>query len=518
MLNNRYELLGELGEGGFAVTYKAIDHLTSRYVAIKKSKRSLALEAKIMKLLKDVPYISHLYDYFSYEGYDYIVKRYISGSSLSEIRKELQSKGMSMSRSDIESWLDSICLILDQMHRFGIIHRDISPGNLILSGETLYLIDFGGATSFTNRKYRNQDIYVHQGLHAPEYAHPEEQGPWTDLYSLAGTILFLLTGEGVPSPENRRVHDPIPEILRRSSLSGKQQNAMIRALQLDGKDRFQNAITFASYMLSADIGADCPASIHKVDYYARTTTGSKTMNQDNFMVDTQFRFADQDCSIQGEILCQDKEIHVVAVADGVSSTCNPELASMAVSQAISHFVRQYRHSDVYPELLLEGLLDNLNEKIISLSNKIGTTASTLAMFLWVGDTYYVASIGDSRIYISHNKKLKLLTTPQTYATRKMKQGEAVSQSDFNTLYSYLGKRGIIGSQMAQYISGKLSEGDVVLLCTDGIAKKIPLEKLEKYLYKSRDGKKRENVFNIMWKYAQKNEYVDNCTAIVLSFS
>ncbi|MDO4976956.1 MAG: protein phosphatase 2C domain-containing protein [Eubacteriales bacterium] len=508
MLNNRYELLEELGRGGFAVTYKGIDHLTNRFVSIKKSDYSLALEAKIMTHLKDVPYISHIYDYFREDGNDYLVKRYISGYTLSE----LKSFGSSINRSHIESWLDSICLILDHMHRLGIIHRDISPGNLIVSGETLYLIDFGAATSYKNKKLRNRNVYKHEGLDSPEYANFEEQGPWTDIYSLASTILYLLTGEGIPTAENRKKYDTVTELLLKSNLTKKQQNAMIRALKLSITERYQSVVEFTNDMLSVIPDSQNAMNIKKVDYLAKTSTESKNVNQDNFMVDQQFRFADHDCNIQGEILCQGQEIHVVAVADGVSSTHNSELASMAISQAISHFVRQYRYSNVYPQLLLEDLLDHMNEKIISLGRKIGMTASTVAIFLWKGDTYYTASIGDSRIYFFHKNKMKLLTSAQTVANQKIRNGEMAVYADYNTLLFYLGKKDVIGSQMAQYSTGKISEGDTVLLCTDGIAKRVPNEKLESILKKKSD-----KIFDTMWKYSKKNKNVDNCTAIVLKF-
>lgn len=506
MLNNRYELLEELGKGGFAVTYKAIDHLTNRFVSIKKSKQSLKLEAKIMKHLAEVPYISNIYDYFIYDNYNYIVKRYISGYSLSDFKK---NKGV-ITKSHILTWLDSICLILDQIHRLGVIHRDISPGNLMVSGETIYLIDFGSATSYTNKHLRNKNIYKHQGLDSPEYNNPDQQGPWTDLYSLASTLFYLLTDEGVPSPENRKIYDPIPEILLKSSLSKKQQNAMMCALQLMVKDRYDNVMDFKKEMLSINSDKTSPHRIGRVTYVAKTSIGSKDINQDNFMVDTQFRFADQDCSIQGDISCQDDEIHVVAVADGVSSTHHSELCSMAISQAVSHFVRQYRYSKIFPQLLLEDLLDYLNEKIIHLGSKIGMTASTLALFLWKGDTYYTASIGDSRIYILHHNKMKLITVPQTVAYEKISKGEFVTYSDYNRLSSYLGKKGVIGSQMAHYTTGKLHNNDVIMLCTDGIAKKIPSDKLAKYL-----NLKSDRILNKMWRYVDKSKFADNCTAVIL---
>lgn len=87
-LKNRYEIIGELGQGGFASTYKAIDHLVNRIAAIKASEMSLSQEIRILKELKNVPHISHMYDHFTEKNVHYLVMRFIDGKSLLDIQKE----------------------------------------------------------------------------------------------------------------------------------------------------------------------------------------------------------------------------------------------------------------------------------------------------------------------------------------------------------------------------------------------------------------------------------------------
>ena len=81
MLKERYELLELIGRGGFAETYRAVDHLVNRYVAIKVSTTSLQHEAHVLRILEHVPYIAHIYDYFADNGKEYLVMRLIKDCS-----------------------------------------------------------------------------------------------------------------------------------------------------------------------------------------------------------------------------------------------------------------------------------------------------------------------------------------------------------------------------------------------------------------------------------------------------
>jgi len=315
-IKNRYEIISKIGKGGFGDTYKAIDCLLNRFVAIKCSENSLHHEAKILKEINNVPHISHLYDYFVFEKNHFIVMRLISGKSLAGFMEE---NGGRLNVSLVKNILPSVFITLDQMHKMGIIHRDISPGNFILADDnTLYLIDFGAATSIREARLKNKHVFKHAGLDAPEYSRSSLQGPWTDIYSLCSTIFYLLTGEGIPSADDRKNYDPIPSLLAKLSLSSKMQNAMMKGLSPDPQNRYNSVLDFANDFLGEESGKGVEGR-YTVHYHAKTNIGARDINQDNFMIDTLFAYAGEDCEIKGYIDCNSDEYHVVAIADGVAS-------------------------------------------------------------------------------------------------------------------------------------------------------------------------------------------------------
>ncbi len=509
-LKNRYEIIGVLGQGGFACTYKAMDHLVNRYVAIKASENNLQHEAKILKALYNVPHISHIYDSFSENGINFIVMRLINGKSLTDYQKE---NGGTIPISELKQLLPSVLITLDQMHDHGIIHRDISPGNFILAEEnTLYLIDFGAATALKESTLKNIFNFNHKGLNAPEHLDTAAQGPWTDVFSLCATIVYLLTGEGIALPKDRMVYDPVPGFLTRCSLPTKMQNALIKGLSLDPAKRYQTIHAFANDFYGRDLQVSSLDATYSVHYHARTDIGTRNVNQDNFMIDMLFAYAGEDCEIKGYIDCSTDELHAVALADGVASANHSELASKAAIQAVSHFIDYYRYNEDLPQNLLDDFLDQVNEKIIFLGSKLGKTASTLSVFLWKNNRFFAANIGDSPIYRLSNGKLTRLSTAHTVANDKLAKGEMVTAKDLHALTSYLGKENVAGSQMASIRSGTIEKGDIFLICSDGISEVLTDDEKKKYMKK--DGDK---TIRTIFKHANKKPNVDNCTAIILKF-
>ncbi len=510
MLKGRYELLDPIGQGGFAVTYRAVDHLVNRFVAIKVSTTSLQYEAQILRTLEHVPYISHIYDYFVIDGKEYLVMRLIEGTSLA---RRTKAEGDPITVGELMRGLPSLVTALDQIHRHNIIHRDISPGNLMLSPDgAIYLLDFESATSIGPDMLSNRRVYTHKGFHAPEHLKSGLQSVEMDIYSLCATITYLLTGHGVPEPEDRRAADPMPRILLDSSLSKRQQNAVLKGLRTDIDGRYADILSFAHDFFGAEMFPVQTPDAYPVRYSAKTDIGNKPVNQDNFMIDGLIPYIDEDCEVSGEIICDSSDMHIVAISDGVSNSCYAELASKAVIQAVTHFIEQYRYSDNTPENLLEELLDQINEKIISLSKKIGNTAATLALVLWKDDRYYVAGIGDSAVYRVSKGKLELLTVPHTKAAEKMKQGQPVTLPDLHTLTAYLGKKGSAGGQMADYRSGKILKGDKFLICSDGISTGLASDEIKRVMEK-----KVEQSIPALWKYVKKRKIKDNCSAVILDF-
>lgn len=542
ILKNRYELISVIGTGGFGITYRAVDQLLNCYVAVKeffpqewafrsvstshevafgKEGEGLGIveaclgsfrhEADILEAVKDVPYIARLKDHFKENRTEYIVLNLIQGKSLWEYAKK---RGGRLPAAEVLSLLQYTFDTLAQLHGMGFIHRDISPGNLLLSEDNvLYLIDFGSATSFYGKEeFQNEQVFQHKGLEAPEHSQPDRQGPWTDIFSLCATIVYLITGEGIAEAKDRQRFDHLPQLLMGSALSSRQQNALLKGLNPEISRRFADIGQLHAELYGEAMTAENLPEEWRVFYHARTCIGSRPVNQDNFLVDTAFYYKGEDCEQAGDFICRPQEIHMAAVCDGVGGASHGELAAKAAIQAILHFAEASHERDVLPDRLLEELLDQINEKVLQLGEKIGQTATTLALLLWWGNRYYAVNIGDSSIYILRKGKLKRLSTAHTKAALHIMLQKPVQGSDWNTLTQFLGKKGVAGSQMAAYRYGKLQSGDTFLLCSDGVSRRVEERQMKHFL--SKRGKKS---IPAMFKAIERNEHNDNCTAIVLKF-
>ena len=534
-LNNRYIIQDVIGEGGFGITYKAYDELINSQVAIKemyaadfmtrdvtqsldvinltsdeakknikRCRDSFANEVSIMERIKNIPYVSRIKDHFSSNNTEYIVMRLLTGCTLSEYVK---SKHEKFNTELVLSSIEHILIALEEIHEMGIIHKDICPGNLFLtSDKDLYLIDFGCSY---DAEFSKGIVFEHKGFHAPEYNDVSRQGAWTDIYSLCATIVYLITGDAVPLPEDRTVQDIVPQIVMCKHFTTKQQNALIHGLQIDINRRCKSV---RDLRISLCGNVNEKSYWKEVRYAVCTNTGTRKINQDNLMLDGIHIYDGYDFSNSGIIHCEQNEIHIAAVCDGVSNASSGELASKAVAQALRHLVKQYRNSDTLPERLIEEFLDQVNEKIISLSKKIGRTATTVSFVLWKDNQYYAVNIGDSPIYLLRNRKLQLLSNHHTLFNTKLMEGGELSVKDKHTLMNYVGKEKVAGSQMYSYRHGYLEKGDRFLICTDGITDAITDDRIKKYLHKKEDLAIRD-----FQKIISKNRLSDNYTAIILAY-
>lgn len=223
MLTEKYMVGTVLGEGGFGITYIGIDTTLSKRVAIKEFYPSGAAnrtntispdviiskgkedffqkgvdrflqEAKNVAAFYDEDGIVDVYDYFQKNGTAYIVMEYLDGETL---QHHVNTKGRFRS-DELISKLIPVMRSLSYMHAKGIIHRDISPDNIMYTKRgKMKLMDFGSARYFTNED-RKMSVILKQGF-APfeQYSSKGEQGPYTDVYSLCATIYACITG-GVP--------------------------------------------------------------------------------------------------------------------------------------------------------------------------------------------------------------------------------------------------------------------------------------------------------------------------------
>ncbi|MDE7395075.1 MAG: serine/threonine protein kinase [Clostridiales bacterium] len=268
VLAEKYLISKALGEGGFGITYLAWDLSQGIKVAVKEyfpsgyvnrvprsnqviinSKQNQAAsnrglkrfidEAKTLAKVKNLPGIVSVRDFFSANGTAYIVMEYLDGLSL---KKYLQRKGGKIPCDEILTILRPIMESLVEVHRLGLIHRDISPDNIIITkSNEVKLIDFGAAKQ-SNLDGKSLSIVLKQGF-APEeqYRTHGEQGPWTDIYALGVTIYFAITGMLPPESIQRMYKDTIVRPSEKgATVSPTQESALMKSLAVYSEHRYRD--------------------------------------------------------------------------------------------------------------------------------------------------------------------------------------------------------------------------------------------------------------------------------------
>lgn len=237
VLKNRYEIQGVIGEGGFGITYIGLDRTLNMRVAIKefypqgavirnnsisnnitvsgidkkeffyKGKEQFLREARILAQFNAQEGIVDVIDFFEENNTAYIIMKYLEGITLKEYIKQ---NGV-MSIQDILELLVPVMEAIDVVHQNGVIHRDISPDNIMIQvNGRVKLMDFGAARAYTEFGGKSLSIVLKPGYAPPEqYQTHGIQGPWTDIYALSATIYSCITGHRPPDAVERVMEDSI---------------------------------------------------------------------------------------------------------------------------------------------------------------------------------------------------------------------------------------------------------------------------------------------------------------------
>ena len=272
-LIGRYTIEGVLGQGGFGITYLGIDELHEKKVAIKeffpqgivtrnieyqdtvtvtfvgekdnyeKGKERFLKEARTMaKFSKDEGIVKAL-DFFGINNTAYIVMEYLEGITLKQYLRENQR----IAPEDLIELLVPLIESLDEIHSQGMIHRDISPDNImVLPDGRIKLMDFGAARDYTEFGEKSLSIVLKPGYAPPEqYQTHGVQGPWTDIYALCATMYKCITGENPPDAINRLVDDHLKKISAFGiPVLPQIEEAIIKGMSVAAKDRYQNVGDF----------------------------------------------------------------------------------------------------------------------------------------------------------------------------------------------------------------------------------------------------------------------------------
>ena len=270
-LKKRYCVLKVLGIGGFGITYLAEDTDLQQNVVIKeyypreiagriydkdgnmnvvprekdsrrrflKGKKDFLKEARRMSKLFDIPEVVKVLDWFEENGTAYLAMEYIRGISLDDY---LQNQDVPFSFQQAWKMLEPVAEALEKIHKTGIIHRDLNPGNLMMEENgTIKIIDFGSARPYLETE-KTMTILIKKGYAPPEqYIKKGKQGPWTDVYALCATIYEMVTGVR-PEPSIQRIEkdELYPPSAYGAEILPEEEELLFRGLEVNPKQRFRN--------------------------------------------------------------------------------------------------------------------------------------------------------------------------------------------------------------------------------------------------------------------------------------
>lgn len=307
VLNGKYFIGRVIGEGGFGITYIGIDTVLEIKIAVKeyfpkglinrnntydscvisnasaddsteynKGLERFLSEARILAKFTGENGIVTVRDYFEENNTAYIVMEYIDGVSLSEYL----SVHKRITEEETLQYMLPLMESLKKVHSENLIHRDISPENIMLANGKTVLIDFGASRVSSVVDKNGHSVYLKDG-YAPleQYSEQGNQGPWTDIYSLAATMYRCVTGKTPLNATLRYYGQKIKkpsEISKKDVFSEKFENAIVKGLSVNYKDRFQSVDDFIKALPSVE---DYKATIKKTTNSNKISTSKRTQNR-----------------------------------------------------------------------------------------------------------------------------------------------------------------------------------------------------------------------------------------------
>ena len=254
-INDRYEIIRVIGEGGMANVYLANDTILNRKVAVKVLRGDLANDEKFVRRFQrealsasslNHPNIVEMYDVGEDDGNFYIVMEYVDGKNL----KQLIKRRTKLSLTEVVDIMKQLTDGISHAHDSFIIHRDIKPQNmLILDNGLVKITDFGIAVAL-NSTQLTQTNSVMGSVHylPPEQAAGKGATFKSDIYSLGIMMYELITGKLPFRGENaveialKQMKEPIPSIREdNNEIPQAVENIVLKACAKNPKNRYDTA-------------------------------------------------------------------------------------------------------------------------------------------------------------------------------------------------------------------------------------------------------------------------------------
>lgn len=293
LLSEHYIVGRVLGQGGFGITYVGYDTAESIKIAIKEylpetmanrrgdtkyitvypgessenfqyGAKCFLDEAYILAELNGYRNIAGVRTYFEENNTAYFTMDYVEGISL---KKYIEQKGGKLEPEEVLRILVPIMEALGEVHKKGIIHRDVTPENIYITKENeTRLLDFGSARYSLGDKSKSLDVILKAG-YAPkeQYTRHGKQGPFTDVYSLAACFYACISGYVPPESLDRMDEDKLLPLSKFGiTLPYNLEYAVMKGLSLRPQDRFSSMEEFkeAIYRVEPEVTpVEMPAEV-----------------------------------------------------------------------------------------------------------------------------------------------------------------------------------------------------------------------------------------------------------------
>lgn len=272
LLNGKYVVGNVLGQGGFGITYVGFDRILEVKVAIKEyyvsgvSTRTGATqkvywmknpgdmshfitEGRRMARLDRMPEIARVRDIFYENQTAYIVMDYVEGETLTSYLKRTGPMPYGQAVTLLLPVIDALA----RVHSQGIVHRDISPDNLMMEPQgTLRLLDLGAAGDLTRNNGQVSQLVARRGFSPYEqYMEGATMGPATDVYALCATLYYCCTGSMLPDALQRMdgfLRTKKSELTLDRGIPAKGARVLQKGLALEAKDRIGNMTDLADQL------------------------------------------------------------------------------------------------------------------------------------------------------------------------------------------------------------------------------------------------------------------------------
>ena len=277
ILNGRYLIGRMLGRGGFGITYIGFDYTLETPVcikeffpsggamrdpsgksrvywssgstgaAMKQGRETFVKEAQKAAKVRSRLSVVNIWDVFYENDTAYIVMEYIKGIT---VKDYLIKRGTVMDAGECLGLLGPVIRDLQGVHEKGIVHRDISPDNLMIGADgKVKLLDLGAAKDLSKGTGQSSTIVHKKGFSPPEqYTERMGIGPWTDVYAMCATIYWCMTGHTPPEAMDRLMGDTlnIPQSIPESVAA-----VLKHGLELKPENRIRDTDTLVSELESA---------------------------------------------------------------------------------------------------------------------------------------------------------------------------------------------------------------------------------------------------------------------------